>query len=301
MCAWAVSGPRVTGRNGLVKVLVLGAGGMLGHTLLRFLAGSPGIEAVGTVRGSTPPDGLPAAAARLVETGIEATDETVLRRLLDTVRPDAIVNCVGLIKQRPEGQDPERAILVNALVPHLLARLAAESGVRLIQPGTDCVFSGKAGNYSEASVPDATDFYGRSKLLGEVTEGDAVTLRTSLIGPEIGASFGLVAWFLGRTGPVAGYRHAIFSGVPTVEFARIVRDHVLPNPELRGLYHVSARPISKHDLLALVKAAYGAPAELVPDDTVRIDRSLDSRRFRAATGYVPPEWPDLVAAMKAFG
>jgi len=274
---------------------------MLGHTLLRVLAGSPGIAATGAVRAASPPAGLPAAAAGLVRTGIDATDETALRGLLAAVRPDAVVNCVGLIKQRPDGQDPERTIIVNALVPHRLARLSAEVGARLVQVSTDCVFSGRSGGYDEDGVPDAADFYGRSKLLGEVVEGDAVTLRTSMIGPELGTGVSLLAWFLRQSGPVSGYRHAIFSGLPTVELARVVRDHVLPARDLRGLYHVSAAPISKFDLLGLVKEAYGVPAELVADDGVRIDRSLDSARFRAATGYRPPEWPDLVAAMKAFG
>ncbi len=285
----------------VAKVLVLGAGGMLGHTLLRFLAESPGVVAVGSVRSAAVPEGMPPEIARRVETGVDATDEAALRALLATTRPDAVVNCVGLIKQRPDGQDPERTIIVNALVPHLVARLSAEAGARLIHLSTDCVFSGAAGNYTEDSVPDAVDFYGRSKLLGEVVDGDAVTLRTSIIGPEIGSGLGLLAWFLGQTGPVPGYRRAIFSGLPTVELARVIRDHVLPFPELHGLYHVSAQPISKLDLLGLVKTAYDAPAEPVPDDRVTIDRSLDSSRFRAATGYDPPEWPALVAAMKAFG
>ena len=285
----------------LKRVLVLGAAGMLGHTLTRYLAAAPDVVVAATVRADRVPPGFPPALADLVETGIEATDEAALRRTITRFRPDAIVNCVGLIKQRPDGQDPEQTILINALVPHRLARLASEGGARLVHLSTDCVFSGATGGYTEESVPDARDFYGRSKLLGEVTEGNAITLRTSIIGPELGPALGLVGWFLGRTGKVSGYRHAIFSGLTTVELARVIHRHVLPVPELRGLFHVSAEPISKYDLLSLVSRAYGSPAELVPDDTVRIDRSLDSTRFRAITGYAPPDWPALVAEMKAFG
>jgi dTDP-4-dehydrorhamnose reductase len=274
---------------------------MLGHAMLRYLAAVPDMAVAGTIRSERLPPGFPPALADRVETGIEATDDEALRRIIARFRPDAIINCVGLIKQRPGGQDAERAILVNALVPHRLARLASEGAARLIHLSTDCVFSGATGGYTEDSVPDARDFYGRSKLLGEVTEGDAVTLRTSLIGPELGSGLGLVGWFLGRTGRVPGYRHAIFSGLPTVEMARVVHRHVLPARDLRGLFHVSSQPISKYDLLALVADAYGSPAELVPDDEVRIDRSLDSSRFRTLTGYAPPDWPTLVAEMKAFG
>lgn len=283
------------------KVLVLGAAGMLGHTMLRYLAAAPEIAVAGTIRADRLPAGFPLALADRVETGVEARDDAALRRIIAAFRPDAIVNCIGLIKQRPDGQDPEQTILVNGLLPHRLARLAAEGGARLIHLSTDCVFSGATGGYTEDSVPDARDVYGRSKLLGEVTDRDAITLRTSIIGPELGSALGLVGWFLGRTGRVPGYRNAIFSGLPTVELARVVHRHVLPARDLRGLFHVSAAPISKYDLLSLVADAYGSAVELVADDTVRIDRSLDSSRFRAATGYVPPAWPALVAAMKAFG
>ena len=285
----------------LVKVLVLGAGGMLGHTLLRFLCQSEDIRAVGAVRASAPPERLSPAVARLVRTGVEASDEAALRGLLEAVRPDVVVNCVGLVKQRPNGQNPEATLVANALVPHRLARLSAAAGARLIHIGTDCVFSGAAGDYTEKDLPDADDFYGRSKLLGEVTYGNAVTLRTSMIGPELVAGVGLLEWFLRQSGPAFGYRRAIFSGLPTVEVARVIRDYVLPFPDLRGLYHLSAAPISKLDLLALVKEVYGAPATLVPDDSVKLDRSLNSTRFRTATGYEPPDWPSLIAAMHAFG
>jgi len=134
-----------------------------------------------------------------------------------------------------------------------------------------------------------------------VTYGNAVTLRTSIIGPELDRGLGLLSWFLAQTGTVKGYAGAIFSGLPTVELARVIRDHVLPNDKLRGLYHVSSAPISKYDLLCLIRKVYGTEADIVRDDAVRIDRSLDSSRFRQMTRYVPPPWPELVAAMKAFG
>ena len=283
------------------RVLVLGAAGMLGHTMLRYLATVPDVTVAGTIRVERLPQGFPSALADRVVTGIEATDDDALPRVIAAFRPDLLINCIGLIKQRPDGQDPEQTIMVNALLPHRLARLAADGGARLVHLSTDCVFSGATGGYTEDSVPDARDFYGRSKLLGEVTEGGALTLRTSIIGPELGTALGLVGWFLGQTGRVPGYRHAIFSGLPTIELARVIHRHVLPARDLRGLFHVSAAPISKFDLLALVAAAYGRTVELVPDDSVRIDRSLDSHRFRTATGYVPPDWATLVGEMKAFG
>jgi dTDP-4-dehydrorhamnose reductase len=155
--------------------------------------------------------------------------------------------------------------------------------------------------YVESDHADAVDLYGRTKLLGEVDEPGCVTIRTSIIGPELGSANGLVEWFLSQTGRVKGYSRAVFSGLPTVELARVVRDHVLPRPHLRGLWHVSAEPITKLELLCLVRDAWGRDIAIEPDDRLVIDRSLCSERFRRETGYQPPSWPDLVKSMREFG
>jgi dTDP-4-dehydrorhamnose reductase len=174
-------------------------------------------------------------------------------------------------------------------------------GARMIHVSTDCVFSGRQGHYRESDQPDATDLYGRSKLLGEVDYPHAVTLRTSIIGHEFGRATALVDWFLTQTTQsVKGFKKAVFSGVPTVELARVMKDFVLPRPDLRGLYHVAAQPIAKFDLLTLVAHQYGKEIEIVPDESLVIDRSLNAARFHEATGYVAPEWPALIEAMHQF-
>jgi dTDP-4-dehydrorhamnose reductase len=170
----------------------------------------------------------------------------------------------------------------------------------LIHISTDCVFSGNKGNYSETDNPDAEDVYGRSKLLGEVDYPHAITLRTSIIGHELGSARSLIGWFLNQTGCVKGYTEAIFSGVTTYELARVVRDFVIPNSKLHGLYHVAAEPISKYDLLQLVNREYGKGLQIEPDDKLKIDRSLDATRFKEATGYVAPGWPELVMKMREY-
>jgi dTDP-4-dehydrorhamnose reductase len=163
------------------------------------------------------------------------------------------------------------------------------------------VFTGRQGHYRESDAPDALDLYGRSKLLGEVDEPNAVTLRTSIIGHELSSAHGLVGWFLAQDGCVRGFTRAVFSGLPTVELAKVIRDYVLPRPDLRGLWHVSSDPIAKYDLLQLVKTAYGKPIEIVRDEQLVIDRSLDSTRFRVATGWQPAPWAELVDSMRRFG
>ncbi len=287
--------------DGKQKVLVLGASGMLGNAVLRFFAQSAGFEASGSARSASTLAQLPAELRERVVTGVDVENVDSLARLFAQVRPDVVINCIGLVKQLAEADDPLLAIPINALLPHRLARLCQVAGARFVHVSTDCVFTGAKGMYREEDPADAQDLYGRSKHLGEVDYDNAVTLRTSIIGHELASAHGLVGWFLAQTGQVRGFTRAVFSGLPTVELARVIRDHVLPRPELRGLHHVSAAPIAKFDLLQLVAQAYGRTTVIVPDDRLVIDRSLDSTRFRQITGYAPPAWPELVRAMHAFG
>jgi dTDP-4-dehydrorhamnose reductase len=189
-------------------------------------------------------------------------------------------------------------VRVNALFPHLLAERCAERDIRMVHISTDCVFSGHRGRYTEDDFPDPADFYGRSKLLGEVAQGGALTLRTSIIGHELGTGRSLVDWFLSQRDHVRGFRRAIYSGLTTTEFARMLETVVLPSAQLHGLMHVASDPISKFDLLRLVADIYGWHGTIEPYDDFACDRSLRADRFRAATGYHPPSWPSMIAAMK---
>jgi dTDP-4-dehydrorhamnose reductase len=283
-----------------MDVLVLGVSGMLGSMVFRLLSAREGWRVVGTARSPAIRSRFPAGAD--IRTDVSADDLVGLAGLLAEVRPRAVINCIGVVKQAAASRDPLQALPVNALFPHQLARLCDLGGIRLVHISTDCVFSGRAGNYRESDVTDAEDLYGRSKLLGEVDTGNAVTLRTSIIGPEPAGpgGFGLLEWFLRQPGPVKGYSKAVFSGLTTDELTRVIADVVLPRPELTGLYQVSAAPISKYDLLRLFAEAYGRSFAIQRDESVVIDRSLDSSRFRAATGYAPPAWPAMIAAMRGL-
>jgi dTDP-4-dehydrorhamnose reductase len=283
-------------------VLVIGAAGMLGHTMMRVLALDPALRVMGTVRNAASCSLLPPALRPHVHIAGDLTAEGALATLLDTAQPRAIINCAGLIKQAAHAEDPLAALPVNSMLPHRLMQLCATRGIRLVHVSTDCVFSGTRGNYLESDTPDARDVYGLSKYLGEVAAPHAVTLRTSIIGPELGtAAHGLLGWFLSQHTPVRGFTRAVFSGLPTVELARIVRDIVLPDASLQGLYHVAAAPINKHDLLCLVAQIYGRDTDIAADDTLVIDRSLNAGRFHAHTGYTAPAWPELVRQMHEFG
>jgi len=283
------------------RLLVLGASGMLGNALLRTFAFSPEYEAWGTVRSDAARQLLPSSLRDRVAVGIDMEKRDDLGSLLCEVRPDVVINCIGLVKQLAVSEDHVAAITINSLLPHRLARTCEGVGARFVQISTDCVFAGTGSMYTEEDFADAPDLYGRSKYLGEVDYPHAITLRTSIIGHELATSHGLIAWFLAQRDGVKGFTKAVFSGLPTVELARVARDFVLPHPELHGVYHVSAEPISKYDLLRLVARTYGKHITITPDDGVAIDRSLDSTRFRRLTGYKPPQWAELVRAMHEFG
>ena len=282
-----------------MKILVLGASGMLGNAMLRVMSAQEGWSVFGTVRGADPALHAAAPLAVLIP-GVHADQPDSLLAAFAQARPDVVINCVGLVKQLSNAEDPLVAVPINTLLPHRLARMCEVAGARLVHVSTDCVFSGKQGNYTEFDLADAQDVYGRSKLLGEVDYPHAVTLRTSIIGHELRSAHGLIDWFLTQQASVKGYTEAVFSGLPTCELSRVVRDFVIPHASLRGVYHVAAEPISKHDLLQIVNREYGKNLQIEPDDKVKINRSLDASRFREATGYVAPAWPDLIAQMREF-
>jgi len=283
-----------------MRILVLGASGMLGNAMIRVLDEHEDLEVFGTARSSDVGRFFPANISQRLMTGVDVENQDALMNAFCQVRPKVVINCVGLIKQLAEASDPLRSIPVNALLPHRLARLCGVSGARLVHISTDCVFSGEQGGYTESDPSDARDLYGVSKYLGEVHYPDSVTLRTSIIGHALNSSNGLIDWFLGQQGQCRGFTRAVFSGLPSIVLAQIVRDVIIPDSGLHGLYHVAADPIAKFDLLKLVAEVYGKSIEIIPDDSLQIDRSLNAGRFRAATDYVVPEWPELVRVLHSY-
>jgi dTDP-4-dehydrorhamnose reductase len=280
-----------------VRILVLGGNGMLGHKLWQVFRDR--FETFVTVRRPLDPawENVIFDLPRVVG-GASAEEVGSVRRALEAVRPDAVVNCIGIVKQAAAAKDPVPSITVNSLFPHQVAELCRAEGTRLLHVSTDCVFSGRQGGYTEEDVPDPIDLYGRSKLLGEVSGPGSLTIRTSIIGRELDSSNGLVEWFLAQDGgSVSGYTGAIFSGLTTAalaeQLARVLEEH----PELEGIRHVAAEPIGKYDLLCLLKQAYELDVGVNPDDAVVIDRSLDGSTFERETGLVAPEWADMIEAM----
>lgn len=283
-----------------MRVLVLGASGMIGSTTFRVLSERHDWDVYGSVRSETAKQFFPAQLAERLLANVDVTNYDALVDVFARIRPEVVINCVGATKHKTDGNDPLMAIPLNALLPHRLARLCEAVNARLVHVSTDCVFSGKQGHYTEEDLPDTDDVYGRSKALGEVDYPNAITLRTSTIGHELQSSYGLLDWFLTQQGSCKGFKRAIFSGLSSMEFARVIRDIVIPQPSLHGLYHVAGPAIAKYDLLKLVAKVYGKAIEIIPENEFVIDRSLNADRFHAATGYQSPEWPELIESMRAY-
>jgi dTDP-4-dehydrorhamnose reductase len=285
-----------------VKVLVLGASGMLGNAVFRYFSYRTNFETFGTLRSAKTLTFFKESLQSHLLTSIDVENFDSLSLAFAKIKPNVVINCIGLVKQLALANDPLYALPINALLPHRLARLSDMMSARLIHVSTDCVFSGTRGSYIENDFADADDLYGRSKYLGEVLDcPHVITLRTSIIGHELSGNHGLVNWFLSQQGTVKGFTKAVFSGIPTVELARVITDFVLPNPTMQGLYQVVSEPINKYDLLRLLAVEYQKPIEIIPDAHLVIDRSLNGAKFHSATGYVSPQWSELVATMHEFG
>jgi dTDP-4-dehydrorhamnose reductase len=279
----------------LKNILILGANGMLGNTLMNFFSSKINeFNVFGTIRKNSDKQ----IKGEFDLLFFDAKHPNSLIDVFSTSNPDIVFNCIGRIKQH-EYSSAVDSISLNSLFPHQLRTFCDTNNSWLIHFSTDCVFSGNRGMYTESDVPDSVDLYGRSKLLGEVRGRNMLTIRTSIIGHELDTNRSLIDWFLNQKDSVEGYKNAIFSGIPTIELARIIYEFIFPR-NLEGLYHVSSEPINKYDLLCLVREVYNKDIEIRINRDFKIDRSLDSTAFRSLTGFEPDSWRSMITKMKDF-
>lgn len=272
---------------------------MLGHKLVQVL--SEKFDVWTTIReGSSSLDKYGFFQNEKIVEKVDITDFESVKKAVDALKPDIVINCVGIIKQLPVSKNVIKTLMVNSIFPQQLAELAAGAGFRLFNISTDCVFKGTSGNYSESDEPDAADLYGKSKNLGEVLQENCLTIRTSIIGRELDTEHSLVEWFLSNQGQkIKGYENAIYSGFPTIIFADIITDLIINYKNLQGLYHISSEPINKFELLKLIRKAYRADIEIEPFADFKVDRSLNSDKFRKETGFTPLNWSEMIEKMAA--
>ncbi|MEB2437949.1 dTDP-4-dehydrorhamnose reductase family protein [Citrobacter braakii] len=281
----------------MLKVMVLGVTGMLGYSLFANLKDYKNLNVIGTARNLLGKEQYFNTLKENVALNVDATDIYSIDKVINSVNPDVVINCIGLIKQHEVSKQHVDAIKINALLPHQLADLCNKYNAKLIQFSTDCVFDGTMGLYRESHTPNSTDLYGKSKCLGEVNYGKHLTLRTSIIGHELNSSVSLIDWFLSQSTEVNGYSKAIFSGLPTCYIAKLLAEKIIVNDSLKGIYHLSAEPIDKYTLISLVSEIYGKSIKINKSEELIIDRTLDSARLREAIGFIPPSWYDLIKFM----
>lgn len=280
-----------------MKALILGGSGMLGHQLFRVMQRR--LDAWVSIRTAAIPEALRRfLAAKKTLGNVHADNFDSVVAAMARLRPDVVVNCIGIVKQQDQARDPITSLTINSLFPHRLAQLCQAAGCRLIHISTDCVFSGRLGNYEETDNADAEDLYGRSKLMGEVQGPGCLTLRTSMIGHEVATRHGLLEWFLAQDGKrVKGFRRAVFSGLTTLALSERIVDIVERHPSLDGVWHLASEPIAKYDLLQHIQQVYGTAADIEPDAEFVCDRSLNGSRFRDATQWRAPSWPTMIQEM----
>jgi dTDP-4-dehydrorhamnose reductase len=279
-----------------MRILILGGTGMIGHKLWQNL--SRRFDNVYTTihRSKAECEGF----GRLfisdhVIDSLDVSNFELLKGVLTGLRPDVILNCIGITKRHPEANNAIPCLILNSLLPHKLAGWGLTHGARVFQFSTDCVFDGKTGNYVEESLPSAEDMYGRTKYLGDIHGQNCLTIRTSFIGRELTSFTELLEWFLAQDGKtVKGFRKAMYSGVSTIFLSRVVGDLIEYHPNLSGLYHIASDVISKYDLLCLARDEFHLNIEVEPDDSFVCNRTLIGDRFKKATGIEVPSWPEMM-------
>lgn len=286
-------------RGDILKVLILGANGLIGSTIFSVLAQESRLDVRGTIRNPDLKRFFPPYVRELLVSNVELSNHDCLLKVVMSFLPNVIINAAGITKHLKQSNDPLQVLPINAILPHRIVQFCEFLEARLIQISSDCVFRGDKGGYTESDFPDAIDLYGRSKALGEINAKEHITIRTSTIGHELNTSYGLLNWFLSQEGSCYGYKNAIFSGVPAVVLAEVIRDYVLPNESLSGLYNLATNPISKYEILQLIARSYGKVIDVRCDTSVKVDRSLDGSRFERDSGFQAPEWPQLIEKMYA--
>jgi dTDP-4-dehydrorhamnose reductase len=283
-----------------LTILVIGASGMLGHMLVRVL--SPHHRVIGTT--SSKYDSKSPLAQILSEKSwidqIDVRNISTAELAISTTKPDVVINCVGVIKQKMESSNIMDAILINSLVPHQLANLCEVARSRFIHFSTDCVFEATPGIKRTSDMPNATDLYGTTKRLGETNYAPALTLRTGFVGRQLAGSEGLFEWVRSQKGSaVSGYKNAIYSGLTTMALSRVVQQVIELHPSLTGLHQVASAKINKFDLITKLNECLRLDLTIAQNTDFMCDRSMDGTEFTNLTNIHIPSWDEMLAEFAA--
>tara|TARA_Y100000591_G_C21849418_1_gene710754 strand:- start:78 stop:938 length:861 start_codon:yes stop_codon:yes gene_type:complete len=280
------------------KILILGSTGMMGSALSLFLRNNKKFEILCTYKNHKKIKFLKLKKNQKKKLDVNNLSE--LTNVIFKFKPNYVINCVGIIKQLLFKKNTNELKFLNTLLPKKLSKIAEKKNFKVIHLSTDCVFSGKKGNYSETDKVDAKDLYGISKFKGEIKSNNVLNIRTSIIGIELNSSYSLLNWFLSQK-KLNGYKNAFFSGLTTLELSKIiVNEIILKNKISHGLFHVSGPKISKFNLLKIFKKIYNKKTIINIDNSFKIDRSLNSKKFRKKINYKIRNWPYMISKLKEF-
>ena len=284
-----------------MKILILGSTGLLGNTFTKYFLDREYFQTFATIRDHSKIKFFNKKYHEKFVYIKNVLDKRETEKIIKNLKPDVLINCLGITnKKKFISNQSEEFININSLLPYRLQRICADMGSRLIHFSTDCIFSGNKGFYSENQIPDPPDLYGKSKLLGELDFENTLTIRKSVIGHELISRNGLLEWFLYQNKFVEGYKNVIFSGTTVLELAILIEKYIIPRSDLKGILNISGESISKFDLLKIIADIYNKKIDIIPNELIKLDRSLDGSQFTKLTGYRPKPWPLLIKAMKEF-
>ncbi len=273
---------------------------MLGHMLVRVL--SEHHQVIGTT--SSQYDTKSPLAHILDKTNwidqVDVRNWQTVENAINHAKPNVLINCVGVIKQKMESGNIMDAILINSLIPHQLAATCEKLDIRFIHFSTDCVFEGTPGIKHLTDTPNATDLYGTTKRLGEVNYAPAITLRTGFVGRQLSGSEGLFEWVLSQKGKtVSGYQNAIYSGLTTMALSRVIQQVIEMQPTLSGLYQVASNRIDKYNLITKLNELLQLNLSITQDTDFKCDRSMDGMEFTNLTNIHIPSWEEMLTEFAA--
>ena len=285
-----------------MKILILGSNGLVGNTITRYFFEKENYQTIAILRDYSKLKLFQKKFHQKFLVIENILDYEKTKKIIKSVKPDILINCLGITNKEItiNPKQIEKFIIINSLFPHWLQRLCSNIGARLIHFSTDCIFSGKKGFYSEKDIPDPPDIYGRSKLLGELNYENTLTIRKSVIGHELETKKGLLEWFLAQNNYVQGYKNVIFSGITVLELARLIDTYIIPRSDLKGILNISGQSISKFDLLKILANVYNKSIEIIPNESMNINRTLNGSQFNKLTGYRISPWSSLVKSMYEF-
>ena len=273
---------------------------MLGHMLVRVL--SEHHQVIGTT--SSKYDSK-SPLARILDKAnwidqVDVRNWQTVESAINHSKPNVLINCVGVIKQKMDSGNIMDAILINSLVPHQLAATCEKLDIRFIHFSTDCVFEGTPGIKYTSYTPNATDLYGTTKRLGEVNYAPAITLRTGFVGRQLSGAEGLFEWVLSQKGKaVSGYQNAIYSGLTTMALSRVIQQVIEVQPTLSGLYQVASNRINKFDLITQLNESLQLDLSIAKNTEFMCDRSMDGTEFTNSTNIQIPSWEEMLTEFAA--